>query len=88
MSGIEPPTSGTTIRRSNQLSYTHQRPLIEPYLLAYQSTRASIQPRVEAEKLANRISGVKRRNDGFTDYCGLLARREPEDEYTQGPALC
>ena len=88
MSGIEPPTSGTTIRRSNQLSYTHQRPLIGPYLLAYQSTRVSIQPRVEAEKLANRISGVKRRSEGFTHYSGLLARREPEDEYTKGPALC
>ena len=27
MTGIEPATSGTTIRRSNRLSYTHQSPL-------------------------------------------------------------
>ena len=26
MRGIEPPTSGATSRRSNQLSYTHRNP--------------------------------------------------------------
>ena len=72
-SGLEPPTSGSTIRRSNQLSYDHHRQtrLVE---IGCVERGRKVSGEADARKHASHRTGTSGFSSNRSDFCGIGRR--------------